>query len=196
MSRRWLLGAAMVGAIAGMAALPALASHTNQTDPDDTRGIMDVAKVRFVHDDDSPKWTVVTYHGWRPGRLWDRGYVVVRLDTQGLPTSDYYVIVRSNRDRMVGTIYRDYAHARDRLIGRVPVTRPDGRSVRVVIPLRFLTFGPARTSYWWSVLTLFTSGTCPQTCFDAVPDTGAVEQPLPSPSPTPSPTATPIISSP
>ncbi len=196
MSRRWLVGVAMATVIAGMAALPAMAAHTDQTDPNDTLGVLDVAEVRLAHRDDPPKWTIVTYGEWRPRQLWDRGYMVVRLDTRGSSASDYYVIVRATRRHIVGTMYRDYAEARDRPIGPVSVWRPDQRSVRVVIPLGLLTFGSTRTSYWWSVLTLFTSATCPRTCFDMVPDAGAVEQALPSPSPTPSPTASSSISSP
>ena len=71
--------------------------------------------------------------------------------------------------------------------------RPDGREVEVdrlrtekagahgawvsVSPGK-LTFGPSRTSYFWSALSSFTGPACRQTCFDAVPDEGMIEQPL------------------
>ena len=71
-------------------------------------------------------------------------------------------------------------------------TKVGSSAATVTVPLRVLSIGPTRTSYFWSALSSFTGGFCTRTCLDVVPDEGMIEQPLPgvTPSPTPPPTTT------
>ena len=166
-------------------AASAWAALTKVSDVNDTRGLMDVRTVRF-DPGGPPEWTVITFNAWTVRSIWDRGYVLVYLDTMGDDSPDYYALIRSNGHRMLGDLYRD-RDTIDHRITSLHVWRNGGHQVSVRIPLRLLDIGVHRTVYRWSVLTLFTSSKCRQTCFDPVPDTDMVDQSI-SPSPTPSPT--------
>ena len=49
-------------------------------------------------------------------------------------------------------------------------TDKDGsKAATVTVPLREVSIGPNRTSYFWSVLSSFTGGSCARTCLDAAP---------------------------
>ena len=175
--------AALAAALAVLAAvaLPVLASNLFITDPNDTSGLLDVREVRFRDlDERSPSWTVITFNDWTPRTLWDRGYVLLNLDTLGTPETDYYVLVRADRDRLRGSMWRSRVDARDLRLFSVAVVRRGDTGVEVSVPLRRLTVGVNRTTYRWSVTSLFTGGVCRRTCVDRAPDATMVEQPTPS----------------
>jgi hypothetical protein len=154
-------------------------------DPDDTPGLLDVHEVRFRDArGEPPAWTVITFHDWTPRAIWDRGYVLLYLDTLGSPESDYYAMVRADRRGLVGSIWRDRDSAPDVRLFDVPVRKRGGDGVEVDVPLRRLNVGSHRTLYRWSVRTLFTGGSCHRTCVDPAPDATMIEQPLPTSSPT------------
>ena len=56
-----LVTVALVTAIAG-------AHDTDLTDPNDTRGSLDVRQVRLSHKSGPPAWTIVTFGEWRTAR--------------------------------------------------------------------------------------------------------------------------------
>jgi hypothetical protein len=184
--RRGRRGAAAITALAVVAglALPVLAARILAVEVlDDTRGLLDVHEVSFLDaDGEPPAWTVVTFNRWTTREIWDRGYVVLHLDTLGSTEPDYFVLVRADRSDLVGTMWRD--RATDRRLFEVPVRRRGERGVEVQVPLRKLSIGPERTLYRWYVTTLFGGGTCRRTCIDDAPDATMIEQPLPSASPT------------
>jgi hypothetical protein len=182
---------ALVAAIAF--ALPASANHTRQTDPNDVDGRFDLETVRFDHDVPPPRWTFVTFARWTVAQVWDRGYLLVELDTLGDEEADYVAVVRSDGRGLDARLFRLRADGHQVELGTLPTGKDGGRSAWVEVALRKLTFGRSRTSYFWAALSSFTAADCPHTCLDQVPDEGMVEQILPgvTPSPTPSPTPTP-----
>ena len=42
-----------------------------------------------------PTWTIVTFGEWSTAGMWDRGYLMVLLDTQSGVGAEYYLLVRS-----------------------------------------------------------------------------------------------------
>jgi len=159
-------------------ALPASAHHTDLRDPNDVRGKLDIREVQLAHREAPPVWTVVTFQKWRIREMWDRGYVLVFLDTMGTADPDYFALVRSDGERMRATLYRDRRKAADVAVRKLRTWRRGGRSVSVAVPLRFLEFGPHRTSHLWWAQTLKSGPACRRICIDRAPDDGAVEQPL------------------
>jgi hypothetical protein len=178
-------GAALAGALAVLAAvaLPVLASTAVITDPNDTSGRLDVREVRLRDlEGTPPSWTVTTFNDWTPRSLWDRGYLLLNLDTLGTPEVDYYVLVHSDRERLRGSMWRDRIDARDVRLFRVAVRRLGGNGLKLSVPLGRLRIGVNREAYRWSVTSLFTSGVCRRTCVDRAPDATMVDEPTPSPS--------------
>jgi hypothetical protein len=198
--RRWLricasFAAAMATAL--LAALAAGAHDTDLKDPNDVRGKLDVREVRLAHATGAPKWTIATFAEWGAFSMWDRGYLEVLLDTRREEDPEYYVLIRSNRSELEGSLWRLQAVGPDSYLGGVAVTRPSRRGVSVQIGLWRLAFGERRDFYRWRVHTLYTSDVCRRTCHDYAPNGTSVLQwrpgrsPSPSVSPSPSPTDSP-----
>ena len=178
----------IVGALLWLA-VPALAHHTDQTDPDDTPGAMDLEKVAFDHDG-RPTWRFVAFADWTIRQMWDRGYLMVQLDTKGGPAVDYLVVVRSVGTELEANLFRVRSNGREVRIDRLKTEKAGSRAAWVSMNLSKVVIGSRRTSYLWSAMSSFIGPACRQTCFDTVPDTGMIEQTLSaSPAPTPSPTA-------
>jgi hypothetical protein len=173
-------------------AVVAGAHHTDLRDPGDTRGRLDVMQVRFRHQPGPPLWTVITFGEWGAAKMWDRGYILVLLDTEGGMGAEYYLLVRSLGRILGGSLWRAHATGPDSYLGAVPVKRFSRRSASVQVGLTRLKFG-GRSFYRWWVQTLYTSKACPRTCQDRAPNGEPVPQwrpgmsPTPSPSPSPSP---------
>ena len=180
---------AMVAVTVVALALPALAHHTDQVDPDDTDGKLDLEQVTFDHED-APTWQLSTFSSWTVRSLWDRGTFIVQLDTKGDTAPDLIAVVRSDGRRLVAALYRLRRDGREIELTALRTDKDGSKAVTLTVPLREVSIGPNRISYSWSVLSSFTGGNCARTCLDAVPEEGMIEQPLPgvTPSPTPSPT--------
>jgi hypothetical protein len=187
-TRRGVVALCTLLAVAAGAALPVVAARILAVeDPNDTDGLLDVHEVRFRDPSgEPPSWTVITFNDWTARTLWDRGYVLVSLDTRSSPASDYYALVLADRRGLRASLWRDRDGAPDRRLFSVPVRKRGDRGVEVGVPLRRLDIGPHRALYRWSVTTLFIGGACHRTCVDAAPDDSMIEQPLPSPSASPS----------
>jgi hypothetical protein len=175
-------------------ALPALAHHTDQVDPDDTDGKLDLEQAAFDHEG-APSWRMATFSSWTVRSIWDRGTFIVQLDTKGDPAVDFVAVVRSDGRRLVAALYRLRRDGREIELTALRTSKGGSKAATVTIPLREVSIGPNRTAYHWSVVSSFTGGNCTRTCLDAVPDEGMVEQPLTSVSPTPTPTPTPSVGS-
>jgi hypothetical protein len=190
------LGAVIALVVIG-ASFPLLAgaNHLDPDDPNDVRGPLDVERVRSWGRPRRPGWRVVTFARWTPKRLWDKGFVLVLLDTVGDDRFEYYAFVRSNGSRMRARLFKDRLRRRDRDLGSLATWRPSRRSVSVRVPLRRLRVGNNRAFYRWQVQTLFTGSRCRRVCFDLAPDRGPVVEPLVEPEPTPTitPSPTPTI---
>ena len=182
----------------GLMTFAAGAHDTNFTDPNDTRGKLDVWKVRLAHQPGPPTWTIVTYGLWGIREMWDSGYLMVMLDTRLGAPADHYLLIRSTGSALVGSLWRIRSVGPDSYLGTVPVSRKSMRSVTVQVWLSRLTFGEARAFYRWWVQTILTSDVCPRTCQDRAPSGAATVlnwrprmSPTPSPTPSPSPSASP-----
>ncbi len=196
MSKRWILLAAFAG-IAAVVPLLAWANHADVRDRNDTSGLLDVSRVE-VTGSERPVWHILTFNDWTVERIFDTGFFLVRLDTFGTERYDYYALVRSDGDRLKGTLVRDRSRRPDFNVSRIEVWRPARNSVRVRIPLAKMRIGTGRLTYTWQVQTLFSSGNCRRVCIDDVPDQRGVSERLPgvppsvpTATPTAGPTATP-----
>lgn len=190
MRRRAVALGALLVAAAFAPTLPSAADHSGQPDPNDTGGRLDVMAVDLVHDAGPPRWVISTFGRWTARWLWDRGYLIVELDTRGKAEVDHLAVVRSDGRELVATLFRVRLDGRQVAVAPLASQKVGPGAAAVAVPLRKLSIGPNRTSYFWSVKASFTSAACPRTCIDRVPDEGMVEQPLPgvTPTPTPSPT--------
>lgn len=142
-------------------------------DPNDTKGRMDVKRVRSRAGETPPRWKIVTFRRWTIKGVWDEGYFLVSVDTKSDPGPDYHVLGYSNGKSMVGGLYREKSGAEVR-IGGAGVAKAGGRGVIVKLPLGKLD----RTRPWfrWSVMTLFTGNKCGKVCFERVPGQVALPQ--------------------
>lgn len=148
-------------------------------DPRDTRGMLDVARVRSALGSRRPVWSIRTYGRWGTRPIWDRGYLIVWLDTRGGPQPNHYALVRSTGGGVTGILHR-VRPGRDVAIGTVPTWRPSNRSISVRVPLSRLNIGPSRRYFRWGVQSLFTGQGCGRVCFDRVPGASRMFiQPLP-----------------
>ena len=163
------------------------AHDTDFQDPDDARGKLDVKQVRLAHAPGPPTWTIVTFGEWTTPRMWDRGYLMVLLDTQSGVGPEYYLLVRSTGTALQGSLWRARSFGPDSYLGSVKTRRPSRQSASVQVSLKRLTFGANRSFYRWWVQTVYTSRVCPRTCHDRAPNRGTVLQWRPGMSPTPSP---------
>jgi len=179
-----ILTVALMAVVAG-------AHDTDFQDPDDARGRLDVKQVRLAHAQGPPTWTIVTFGEWSTAGMWDRGYIMVLLDTQGGMGAEYYLLVRSAGTALQGSLWRAHTYGPDSYLGSVQTRRPSRRSASVQVRLGRLTFGASRPFYRWRVLTVYTGRLCRRTCHDQAPNLDAVLQWRPgmSPTPTPSPSA-------
>jgi hypothetical protein len=174
---------ALIAVIAG-------AHDTDFPDPNDARGKLDVKQVRLAHAPGPPSWTIVTFSDWSTAEMWDRGYIMVLLDTQGGGGAEYYLLVRSAGVSLQGSLWRAHAYGPDSFLGSAPVRRPSRHAASVQVGLSRLTFGASRSFYRWWVETVYTSDLCRRTCHDRAPNREPVKQwrpgmspPPPSPSP-------------
>ena len=194
MPKRLLL---LLAALLGLAvALPllAVASHVEVRDPNDTRGILDVRRVD-VSGTERPTWQVITFSDWTVARLWDKGYLLVRLDTFGSARYDYYALVRSNGRGLKGTLVRDRQGKPDFNMSKLTAWHPTRTSIKVRIPLSRMRVGERRLEYFWQIQTLFSNKSCTRICIDDAPNDGGVAEPIPgrTPDPIPNPTIAPTL---
>lgn len=187
---RGTMRAALPFAIAALVCLVAVVAiaaptfHDDIRDPNDTKGPLDVQRVRLAHEGGT-EVTVITFATWRTAAVWDRANAYVFLDADGGDDPEYFVVVRSTGSSMQASLWRDRRDRRDLFERNVKVRRKTRDGVSVSIPIKSLKFGRARESYFWWTTTSFTGERCRRTCIDRAPDDGSVEQWRPGMSPTP-----------
>ncbi len=148
----------------------AAAQHQDVADPDDVPGPLDVRRVEMFGTTFNPGWKISTYRRWTNQRIWDRGFLLVFLDTFGDSAWDYYALVRSRGDTLEALLFRDRKTKRDYVVRRLTRWRSDLKSVSLRIPLTDIRFPDSRTYYMWRVKTL-DNDACRRVCIDEVPDT-------------------------
>lgn len=181
----------MVLILALTPAMMGRAGHSQDlADANDTAGLMDARAVATSGPKKRPTWRVVTFSKWEARDIWDRGQILVLLDTFGDGGPDYYALVHSAGPKMHASLWRIRAGRRDQELEDLRVWRKDGRSVSVIVPLKGLRLEDERPYYRWRIETIWRSKACPRVCFDLVPDDGFVREPLVTASPTPGPSQT------
>ncbi|MGH2735908.1 MAG: hypothetical protein ACRDKZ_10035 [Actinomycetota bacterium] len=196
MKARVVLGVVLIAL--ALAPWIANARHVDPRDGNDTRGTLDVRKVKSWGPGSKPGFRIITFRRWTAEQIWDYGQAIVNLDTFGKNRPDYYVVVRSSGSGMKGTLWRDRKSKSDRRVAKVGVWRPDRRSINMQIPMSKLRRGKSRVFFAWYVQTLFQSNSCRRVCFDRAPNKGRIKDPngRPTPKPTDTPTPTPTETSP
>lgn len=152
----------------------------NPRDPRDTRGPLDLRRVRGPVGGSRPTWTLKTRSRWTPRGVWDQGYLVVWLDARGGPEPDHLAVIRSTGRGLLGRLFRVNAGGRERQVGNVRAWKRGKRGAAVRVAFHKVRVGSARFAYRWGAQTMFTGRRCARVCFDLVP--GRVEmflQPLP-----------------
>lgn len=158
----------VIALLGGALVAPAKADTSRFTDPKDTPGKLDVKAVRQAHDGGRLDHSVHTFRRWRPLVLsGDETYIGFYLDagTKGTQ-ADRFVWVRHKQGRgLYAEIFRPLTHANGERLGRVRVSRSNGRSVRISIGRTHISKGIAN-GYTWRVTTSFEKPTTDGPCGD------------------------------
>lgn len=185
-----IVGICLLATVLSAFFLTASASHLPVTDPDDTRGPLDIRSVEVVGEE-KPRWKVTTWSRWTTAQVFDYGYGTIYLDTVATPRADYYILVGSAGTHLYARLYKDRETKSDLFLAELDrVGRSDQRSFFVRIALGRLDVGKQRAFYRWRVESLFTGEGCRRVCFDPAPNEDFVTEPLPGETPTPTPSIT------
>ena len=192
MKGRIVLVVALLAFGAVLFPLLAVAERRELPDPNDQKGILDI-KMVTRWGGDKPGWKVATFKDWKTRRIYDRGDVIVWLDTRGGERADYFAVVHSDSSGHIrARLYRDFKKKDDKRKGSLNTWRKNRHSVSVKVPLSKLNFDDERIYYAWYVQTMWTSDNCKRVCFDLAPDKGVghIRELRPGHEPTPTPTPT------
>ncbi|MDP9067979.1 MAG: hypothetical protein M3N53_06500 [Actinomycetota bacterium] len=159
--RRVVVSVVALGLLWG-APSAALADRAGVRDAEDTPGLLDIRSVSHGHDSRGRLvHTVRTFPEWKTRALprTDENYVGFVFESgSGEFGSDRFVWVRrSDQGRLYAELYRVETHANGEFLRRVPVWRPNRRSVTIAIRPRFLGTEFA-DGYRWRAITSFEKG--------------------------------------
>lgn len=137
-------------------------------DPNDTPGKLDVKAVRHAHEGARLVHSVHTYRRWKPRALsGDESYIGFYLDAGTKGTrADRFVWVRHKPGRgLYAQIFRPGTHANGERLGKVRVSRPNRRSVRISLRESQLS-SAILNGYRWRVTTSYEKSTTGGACGD------------------------------
>lgn len=137
-------------------------------DPNDTPGRLDVKAVRHAHDGARLVHSVHTYRRWKSKALsGDESYIGFYLDAgTKRARADRFVWVRHKTGRgLYAEIFRPGTHANGERLGKVRVSRPNRRSVRISLRESQLSSG-ILNGYRWRVTTSYEKSTTGGACGD------------------------------
>lgn len=159
-----LVIAILSGALVG----PVRADTARFTDPEDTPGKLDVKAVRQAHDGARLVHSVHTYRRWRSTALsGDETYIGFHLDagTKGTRADRFVWVRQKRRGGLYAEIFRPLTHANGERLGQVRVSRPNRRSVRILVRPSQISKAIAN-GYRWRVTTSFEKSTTDGPCGD------------------------------
>lgn len=141
----------------------AFADRGVRLDADDTAGLLDIRSIAHAHDERGRLvHTVRTFESWRTRSLPanDENYLGFLLESRSDAFgSDRFVWVRrAETGGLYAELYRVLTHPNGEFLRRIPVWRPNARSVRIGIRPRFLGRG-FTNGYRWRASTSFEKGT-------------------------------------
>lgn len=175
---RRVIAASLTAATLLALAPSAGANHTVVKDNDDTPGRLDVRRVEVVGSQPR-KWVIKTHNAWRVRGIFDKGYLLVYLDTFGGNRFDYYVLLRPERKKMKGGVWRDVKNGNDFPVAPTKVNRPNQRTVRTTVPFRKLRVPDTQLDYRWHVRTIYAKRGCYRAvCMDRAPQFKSILEPL------------------
>jgi hypothetical protein len=137
-------------------------------DPGGTDGRLDIRRIHSRAANTPPRWRLVADAGWGLRGIWDRGYFLVFADTRGNAEPDYHVLGYSDGERLRGSLYRERPDGSTVRMRGVTVRKKGPRSAILRLPLGAVVL--ERPYFRWSLMTLFTGGSCRHVCFDRAPD--------------------------
>jgi hypothetical protein len=164
-SRQLLLPAVAFLLVMGLfSAGPAAAHNFTKTDPDDTRGLLDLRSASVAHTSNAVVHSFRTFAGWAPrdlGRL--SSFFVIGLDRNNDASQAERCVLVYYRSGLRATLFNCITGA---TIGQVPLSKPNRTTVKVTIP-------KAQTglSYRWSIVSIYVEKKpCLNGCFDGIPN--------------------------
>jgi hypothetical protein len=166
-ARPLAVAAAVVAFLA--AAETGRAGTSTTPDADDVAGALDIASVSQGHASKRVVHTITTFAAWPVAILAPStpNYFLLEISTDPDAAPERSVLVFSSAGHMVGAIFGPNG----RFVAQARVTRPNGKSVRISIPVARLG-SPA--AYRWQAFAYFRSATaCKAGCRDRAPN-GAV----------------------
>jgi len=163
---KWILIG--VSLISVMLSGTASADTARFNDPNDTPGRLDVKAVRHGHDGARLVHSAYTYRRWGSRALSDdESYIGFYLDAGTSRTrADRFVWIRHKPGRgLYARIFRPGVHANGERLGKVRVSRPGRRSVRIYLRRSQLSSG-ILNGYRWRVTTSYEKSTTGGACGD------------------------------
>jgi len=161
------------------------ANDVTRKDANDTRGRLDVSRVRHVQVTDSGKvsflHTIRTFQPWKT-RLLERDATEIDLwfstDEDDDPERVVYIKSKNGHVRAEMNTYNSYSHgASVGFMGTIRARRPDERSVQVFVPKRWIKRRGLRGYDWWLSTNFYRKegSVCTEwyRCTDSVPDKGS-----------------------
>lgn len=145
--------------------VPALANATSQTvrDGNDVPGPLDIQQVKISHIGKSIRHTITTFGRWKTALIGPSTphFLEFGFDLSGTAKFERFVALVERNGRVRGI----YFTPRGRVLDIFPASRPNKRSVSVLVPRRLLDDAGG---YRWGAFTVF--GTSRGTIVDASPN--------------------------
>ena len=144
----------------------ALANDGRAGDPHDVRGALDIASVSHSERGGKLVHTIRAYRAFPSKLLKDGNFVAFAFDQTGDGKLDRLVVVLWVDGALRGALVDTHGT----VLMRVPVSRPDTRTIKVTLLERLLGAPP---TYRWSALTTYQSTqSCRKGCVDVAPNRG------------------------
>lgn len=157
-----------------LCATPALANTRRMEDGNDTRGVLDIARISHGHRRHELVHTMRLREAWPVKKLKSDAFALFYFELPGNPDSrpERTIQIEHEKGRLVARMYDMLAEPSQHM-GRVTLRRPDFKTLRVSFSKSLLRDGLKR--YKWNAVTFVEKGrgVCPRTggCVDWGPDT-------------------------
>jgi hypothetical protein len=163
-----------VVAIVMLVMLPASATHEVVQDSNDVKGHLDLRRIEMK--EGPRRWLISVRRGFNADHIYDKGYFLIYLDTFGDDRFDYYVLLRSVRDRIKGDLWRDKQKKNDEVVASTRVWRRNDKTVVTTVPFGKIRHPKSKLDYRWHVRTLWSGPTCREICIDRAPNGRSVTE--------------------